>query len=631
MAKGRPADYDLLAQDERLRLREQANGDEAAYKRLLMHALRAAKKRRAALDLAQVGDPVAPAGQLHFAGEAFDLELYDRNHKNELRRRCQTDLAFLCKDIMGRDVTEWTHGPVFAFLGNPDPDRPFEAQLDPIRERIWRDPRGTFKTSILTDLAVQYTICFPEIRILFLGGEKTLAAGVLDTYTETFVLRGAPTRFQRLFPEFCIAPGEKYEKKFVAPCRKNPKRSKEPTAWSNSVDSALSGWHPDLLIPDDVENDENMENLTRISKVKKIFYQAMQLLEPVAGRMFNGGTRYHTSDLGGELMRETSDKRRSLVRPALRARPELPEARRKELEAALRDPNVPSADFREADWELLFPERLTFKNLMAERGPSLEKFSVFGSQKLNDPVMAMGKPTFVMDELRALTVPPNVIPAQGRIFLLWDLAYKVRRGRDFYVGGVGLVDANERLFIPEIVRGRFVTHEIVYHIVDLARRWAPEITDIEDTMGAQYLLSDLQRMAESMQVPLKIDWFPVDSSPDAKDGRVKSLESLVHQKRVFFSSTIGCLEELYQELCGYGNEAHDDIADVLSQLAVRHVHMLAEGMPAPENELDRAAEERRLELHDMIYRTGRYEPEAYVAPPPADPFALEDVMPGLDG
>jgi hypothetical protein len=176
-----------------------------------------------------------------------------------------------------------------------------------------------------------------------------------------------------------------------------------------------------------------------------------------------------------------------------------------------------------------------------------------------------------------------------------------------------------------------VTHEIVYHIVDLIRRWSPELTGIEDTTGAQYLLSDLQRMAEDMRVPLKIDWFPVDSSPDAKDGRVKSLESLVHQKRLFFSSTIGCLEQLYQEFTGYGNESHDDIPDDISHLAVRHVRMLAEGAPAPETERERVAEEQRMDRHDLIYHQGRYADVEREPPPEPDPYALEELMGGLDG
>lgn len=608
-------------------MRELSRGDEAAYKRLLMQALRSAKKRREVLALAAVGDPVAPAGQLHFAGEEFDLEEFDRNHKDELRHRCKTDLSFLCKEIFERDVTERTHGPVFAFLGNPDPARPLEDQPDPVRERVWRDPRGTFKSSLLGDQAVQWTICFPEIRILFLGGEKSLALGSLDMYTECFVIRGEPTRFQRLFPEFCIHPGEKYEKKFVAPCRRNPKRHREPTAWANSIDSALSGWHPDLLIPDDIENDENMENFERISKVKKVFYMAKKLLEPVHGRMVSGGTRHDPNDLGGELIAEVLPRRKCLVRAALWAKAELPEGRRRELEARLRDPNVPSSDFDVNDWELVFPERLSFAFLMGERGPGLEKFQTFGSQYLNDPVVAAGQATFTMEALREASVPANQVPAHGKLFIRWDLAYSVKRGRDYTVGAVGLVDANERLFIVEVIRGRYVTHELTYAIVDAIRRWSPLVTEIEDTPGARWLLSDLDRLAYELGVALKIDWVPVDSNPKAKDGRVKASEDLLYQHRLFFSNAIACMDDLYKEFCGYGKEAHDDIPDAISGLASRHVRRLAEGMDVPESPLDRAEEERRMELHDMIYRT----PAPYEPPPPVNPWELEEVMPGLEG
>ena len=54
---------------------------------------------------------------------------------------------------------------------------------------------------------------------------------------------------------------------------------------------------------------------------------------------------------------------------------------------------------------------------------------------------------------------------------------------------------------------------------------------------------------------------------------------------------------------------------------------LVEGMALPESEFDRAAEERRFELHEMIYRA----PAPYEPPAPADPYALEEIMPGLEG
>ena len=628
MAKGRPADYELLSADERVRLREAAGNDELAYKRMLMKALRDAKKRRGVLALAAVGDPVAPAGQMHFAGEEFDLEEYDKAHKNELRRRCQTDLFFLCKEIFQRDITERTHRPVCDFLGSPDPDRQLEEQLDPVRERIWLDPRGTFKTSLITDVAVQWTICFPEIRLLFLGGEKNLALASLDTYTETFVIRGEPTRFQRLFPEFCIHPGEKYERKFVAPCRRNPKRHKEATAWSNSVDSALSGWHPDMLIPDDVVNDENSENFERIGKVKKIFYMAKKLLEPVHGRMVFIGTRHDPSDLGGELISEQLPRRKFLVRAALWARPELSVGRRKELEARMRDPNVPSSEFDPNDWELLFPERLSFAFLMGERGPGLEKFQTFGSQYLNDPVVAAGQALFTLEALREASVPVNTIPVAGEIFGHVDLAYAAKRGSDYTTITIGLVDQNQRLFILEIIRGRFATHELVYNIVDAIRRWNPASMGVEDSLGAKWLLSDLDRMAADMRVALHIDWIPVDSSPKAKDGRVKSCEDLLYQRRLFFSNAIACMDDLYREFCEYGKAPHDDIPDGISQIAVRHVRRLVEGMEIPESPFDRAAEERRFEMHSMLYPVAEVE---YAAPEPVNPWALEEAMPGLEG
>ena len=578
MAKGRPADFDLLSADERARLRELAGGDELQHKRLLMKALRDAKKRRTVLSLAAVGDPAAPAGQMHFAGEEFDLEVYDKNHKNELRRRCQIDLAFLCREIFQRDVTDRTHGPVFAFLGNPDPDRPLEGQLDPIRRRPWLDPRGTFKTSLVTDYAVQWTICFPEIRILFLGGEKTLAFASLDTYTETFVIRGEPTRFQRLFPEFCIHPGEKYERKYVAPCRRNPKRHKEPTAWANSLDSALSGWHPDMMVTDDAQNDENSGNFERIGKVKKVYYMARKLLEPVWGREVFTGTRHDPNDLGGELVGEISPHMRSLVRSALWAKPELPESRKKELEARMRDPNVASTEFDANDWELLFPERLSFAFLMGERGPGLEKFQTFGSQYLNDPVVAAGQATFTLEALREASVPANIIPAAGRIVSVVGPGVRDEAGQRFHGGGDGADRRERALLYPGA--DPWAVRDARAGVSDRGRDPAVESGGDGDRGFAGGALAAFgpgphgDGFAGAAEDRLGAGGLFAEG-----EGRAGKVERgfAVPAAAVFFELDFGCMDDLYKEFCGYGKEAHDDIPDTISQIIVRHVRRLVEG------------------------------------------------------
>lgn len=643
MPKGRKPDSELLTAADRQEIRQLSGGDGAEYKRLYMQRLRRARadeERRELEQLPLAERPDAPpdlaleaAGQARFTGDDFDPEWPDRDRKDELRRRCQTDIMFLWQ-VLGRDVTERTHGPLRDFLIKKNPDRHF-ADQDSVKERNALYPRGSFKTSLITvDDAVQHTICFPETRILFLGGEKKITKAVLDMYTDTFVVKDKPTRFQRLFPEFCINERQRYDDHYEAPCRRNPQGLKEPTAMSNSIDSALSSWHYDVIKAFDLVNNDNWKIESRRKDVIKNFYTNKNLVMRY-GYVDNEGTRYHPEDLHAERFAQSSPRMKHICRPAMWTKPTLAAERRVELEARLRNPNVSSSEFRAEDWELLFPEYRTadgrdvgisFEYLMSERGPSLEKFEAFFAQLLNDPIAATGGVAITRDQLRRATIPFAQVPREGPIFLLFDLAYGQSKSANSTAGAVARLDEQGRLIFLELIWGKFVTHELEFAIVDAIRRWSPAACEIEDSMGAKWLTSGLQLQALRMGVPINVSYFPIDKGEAAKDARVRACESPIESGRVLFSSGMEHLEMLYQQLEKWGHSEERDLADAMGLMVQRHLPAL----PASGYDLvgEEAYEEgRRRELHDFIHGIGAFEPEPE-APPP-DPYALEEICPGL--
>lgn len=628
---GRKPNLELLSLSEREKIREQAQGDPAEYKRLLMVATRAAKKRSEVSELTSMGRHVTrdDAGQLSFLGEEFDAELQDEDMRQALRRRAQTDLWFLCVDVFDMPLTEFCHRRITDMLPKFDPDLPFNQQGDAINGHDFDlyFPRGSMKSSIYIKFAIQFTLCFPEERILFLAGAKGLPAKMLKQYRDHFVVENnKPSKFQQLFPEFCILPNEVYENSYTVPFRKNLMKLGEPTAEARSNETTNSGFHYELFLSDDLVDNDNSQNPTQLAKADTNFYINLEM-KVNHGLLLVAGTRYDVADVYGKRMAKPHADYHVVCSAAMWTNPELPADRRVQLEKDLRNPQIPSSHFVEDDWILLLPSMISFKVLMKKR---TENMKAFAGQQLMDPVAAGGQVQFTRELLRSITVNPAQLPQGGKVFGLWDLAYSTKRGSAYTVGSIVRVDARGRLILLDAIRGKFETHVLVHHIVDLNARWQPEVTSIENSMGAKWLLGDLQREAMRRGVKLNIDWFPIDNSDDAKDGRVFGMEAYMTSRRLLLNAGLEQIEVLYEELERWGKLDHKDYADNLALQVVKRMPPLFEA--GDDAEVQAAYRElKEKDLKDHLYGLGVYEEVEAPAPVEVDAYELEPCLGGLRG
>src|SRR5258708_44814 len=143
-------------------------------------------------------------------------------------------------------------------------------QQDRIKERLLLYPRGSYKSTLNICDCVQWIICFPDIRILVLTGADDLATAFVDELKDYFVLDGEPTIFQELFPELCIEAKQKGNQgEFWAPVGPTARmrKTKEPTVFASSIMANNSGWHVDVMKPDDVVTDRNSETISELTKI----------------------------------------------------------------------------------------------------------------------------------------------------------------------------------------------------------------------------------------------------------------------------------------------------------------------------------------------------------------------------
>jgi phage terminase large subunit-like protein len=75
--------------------------------------------------------------------------------------------------------------------------------------------------------------------------------------------------------------------------------------------------------------------------------------------------------------------------------------------------------------------------------------------------------------------PADIDEDRMKYYAAWDLAIGKNDRNDYSVGMVIGVDEHDKLYVMDIVRGRFDGFEIVEKILDLYVEWKPSIVGIE--------------------------------------------------------------------------------------------------------------------------------------------------------
>ncbi len=486
-----------------------------------------------------------------------------------------------------------------------------------IKNRMLLYPRGTFKSSIDRIDVLQWIICFPNIRILVMTAEETLAESFVKDIKKHFLLSENTklTQFQMLYYQHCISAKTKGKaNEFTTSARTQDQP--EPTVLALSLGMSTAGKHFDVGKFDDCVSEINSGPRASLDS-RKIVADDLKLKRYLIdgyGYRDYVGTIYDPDDAYAALQRTI---------------PDLHVYKKPALWLKTGSKTKPKDQLGENDWELLFPEdaegveRLTYKFLKSEQ--DIDEY-LFSCQYLLEP-LASRTVKFTEALLKSHVTQAEGLPQPGtyRTFSAWDLAYSVEAGRDYSVGCVGwfVITGPQagRMFVVDIVRGRFSKSELTFQIAEQAGRWKVERLGIENSPGAQFLDTDLrQQLLRAGHANCPIDYFPIDNHKGAKNARAEMLETLLVANRLWFSSDIGILEDVIGEFVGFkpGTKRKDDCVDATAHLA-RYMPGQIE-IPATEIERQEAAYDilRQKDLHERLYPGWQPPP-----PPEAPPMPLE--------
>lgn len=558
----------------------------------------------------------------------------------------QTNLFFLCNLLEKyKDITVNTHEDICnSFFVQKNPEfatfAKFADQYTDLKDRLLLVPRGGFKSSIDIADCVQYIICWPAVTILILTGILQLATDFVGEIKLHFTLEenGVPdpksnkggygprsiqdrdtgawshSMFQVLFPEHCTQPGDGKQTEFQTPAGGD---EKEPTIRAASIEQALSGAHFCVMKLDDVVTNENSQTIDRIEKVNKQIGINRAMLHPY-GFMDVIGTWYDDKDYYGRTIKteidfaESEGMKENIEGSVDSGRFESHVFVKVYLRAALwlNDVSVKAgkieAEAKKADYDLWFPERLSYEFLIKERKTDPDSFPI---KYLNNP-RQLSKVKFPRELLVRRTIPHNQLPPQGVIVTTVDTAYSTKSWADYTVILTSLI-CGGRFYIINMVRGRYNEYDLPKVIAASAYKWKPKRIAIEESVGVKWMGLELRREMSKLQISVPIEFVSLGqgNKSRAKSMKAKPVLRLLGDERMLFSNSCEGLEEIYTELeqfTGTGEDAHDDIVSALSLLAEQFQAYADMGSKLEGVSVSYVADQQAREIHDLVHCVGKY-------------------------
>jgi len=499
-----------------------------------------------------------------------------------LRDQARKDLFWLGKTVLKKDWVSEVHQIVCDQFVQKDFDgawpagytlkdvhdaikrqERFDQYGSPTREMTLLDSRGFYKTTIDGVDVIQWMLNVPDIRIFLLTGVYKQGVKFLRDIKAYLYWpdRGDFTDMHLLFPEYIIRGRDGTSALgLVLDVRKH--KQPDESIWVNSLDASLSGGHCDIRKNDDVVTDSNSNSEDARESLKDKFDTA-DGMRGDWGFTDNIGTRYFPKDLYGLRLQAYRDHPEEsalkyFCRGCWTVKPEYAE--------------VPLKELTEDMVILTFPER-TFKIL---RQILLNNERTFRCQQLNEPAGEDKdgdfRVTFDEDALRRHLYQKEAAPKVGDIYICWDWALTANKRSDFSAGVVGRVyqkeDGRYALVILEVICDQLSQSELVLNIINLNKKWNPKRTLIENSNGADWLKAELQRLAPVFGVSLNIFWKNPSTLRHAKRNRIKGLEILLNDDRLYFVAGSWIDRTFYQMTMYTGEDKNrgrkDDIPDAMS-------------------------------------------------------------------
>lgn len=219
-----------------------------------------------------------------------------------LRSNCLKDLRIFAKTMNPGYMYGDIHMEIFKEMMD---FTLFGKEDDPTANKLILLPRAHLKSHMVATWAAWVVTNHPEVTILYLSATAELAE------TQLFAIKCIfeSSRYQKLFPEYVNPDEGKRElwnrRKIIIDHEiRNKEAIRDPTISTAGLTTNTTGWHADIIIPDDLVVPENAYTEEGRDLVRKKSSQFTSIRNP-GGFTMACGTRYHPSDIYDTWMNQT--------------------------------------------------------------------------------------------------------------------------------------------------------------------------------------------------------------------------------------------------------------------------------------------------------------------------------------
>ena len=530
------------------------------------------------------------------------LAQVDEELREDGRRLCMTNLLALCYVLGYCLITEEVHKEAIEFFPEKDPNKNVEELAIGLkRHGSLMYPRNTYKSTLDVANCVQLILhYYMTIAILIISGAKDLSFDFVDQVSSFFYRapKRPPTLFQTLFPELCVDK-QPDRGEFTCALRQYEPKILEPLIWGNSLASSTTGWHPDVLIFDDIHNNRNSRTFESRVRITKDYKLTRKILKPT-GYELQIGTPYGPGDVfSDEVLTAKPGSYRRVFKPAMRI-----------LSGERLDANgFPDED----EVELLLPTILSYDYLKEEYEAD---FSSFMSQYMLDSYGA-AEIVFAEAQMLEAMIDEDEVPMEGETIIHWRVPCRSQNWMTANAA-VGVLHRN-RMHIADVLQGHYKPSVLAKLIHDTARKHGLHLIHMEDSPGARNMQSVIANHALSTGWEIRIRWIDFQEDSGERDTRIRGLEADLAGSRLFFSNGVSKLKALMEGFTQYGMIHENGLPDVVSRVA-EHLPMsiAAEGMDDDDVAWEMM---RERDKYNQIYGRGQY------APPEPEPEEIQAMEP----
>ncbi len=441
-------------------------------------------------------------------------------------------------------------------------------------------PRAHLKSHMVATWSAWIIARHPEVTILYVSATAELAEQQLFAIQQ--ILGG--TKFTKLFPEY-INPQEGKREKWnskkliIDHIKRFDEGIRDPTVATAGLTTNTTGWHADIIVPDDLMVPENAYTEEGRESVRRKSSQFTSIRN-AGGFTMACGTRYHPSDIydtWSTQAYEVYDEANGEQIDTLKVWDFI------EHKVEVDDVFIWARQWRDDGKAFGFD-----RNILSRIKAEYEDRTQFYAQYYNDPnekgSNRIDRSKFQYYDKKNLKYQEGRWFINGKPINLYasiDFAFTINKKADYTAIVVIGMDPDGFIYIVDI--DRFKTNKIdVYfqRILDLHATYYFKKLRAEVTVAQAIIVEDIKDRVRKEGMSLAIDEHRPNRHQGKKDERIAAVLEPRYENNTIWHYKGGHIPALEEEVV-MARPKHDDIKDALASVIEiakppRRVHTLAE-------------------------------------------------------